>query len=151
MILKITTPNLIKSLPEPRPGMSYLNNHVLSLTGRRASLQSEALEEFLSILRLYPPTSPVLRATVRRNGTMSVVPYERPHPYKRDTSESGKTSHTPSPSRSRTGVCVTPFKSWSPEGNVEIGDEPSVWYPFEWRTYDVHSTYMIYLASNAII
>lgn len=127
----------------PRYVLSGHPSSCLLLTASRASLQSEALEEFLSILRLYPPTSPVLRATVRRNGTMSVVPYERPHPYKRDTSENGKSSHTPSPSRSRAGVCVTPFKSWSPEGNLEIGDEPSVWYPFEWRSYDVLSTYLI--------
>jgi hypothetical protein len=115
-----------------------------------ASLQSEALEEFLSILRpaslLYPPTSPILRATARRNnGTMSVIPYERPHPYKRDRCENPvKSSHSPSPSRSRNGVCVTPFKSWSPEEKrdliTEELDHESVFYPFEWRTYDILST-----------
>lgn len=50
----------------------------------RSSLPSEALEEFLSILRpsFFPPTSPILRA--RRQGATSLTtfPYDRPYPSK---------------------------------------------------------------------
>jgi hypothetical protein len=115
-----------------------------------ANLPSEALEEFLSILRpaslIYPSTSPILRATARRNNApISVIPYERPHPYKRDRSENGagKSSQSPSPSRSR--ICVTPFKSWSPEEKREFVsddyDREPVWYPFEWPSHDPLRTY----------
>jgi hypothetical protein len=108
-----------------------------------ASLQSEALEEFLSILRpasfFYPPnTSPILRAR-RNNGTISAIAHERSHhPYKRDRSESGKVSDSPSPSRS--SICVTPFKSWSPEEKRDmVADAFDQWYPF--RTYDILSEF----------
>jgi len=50
----------------------------------RSSLPSEALEEFLSILRpsFFPPTSPILRARRQGATTLTSFPYERPYPCK---------------------------------------------------------------------
>src|SRR5277367_4546119 len=56
-----------------------------TLLWRRASLPSEALEEFLSILRptFFSPTSPILRARLH-GSTLSLpnIPCDRPYPFK---------------------------------------------------------------------
>jgi hypothetical protein len=66
----------LRTLPHvPLPGVPLLYPpyiHVLLLSYLSSSLPSEALEEFLSILRpaIFPPSSPVLRP--RRNGALSL-------------------------------------------------------------------------------
>ena len=99
------------------------------------SLPSEALEEFLSILRppsfLYTsPTSPLLRR--KNNGAM--IPFDRQHATRKG--ENAWSPKPPSPNKS-----VNSFKTLTPDDFVSTERLDSdqdlstiTWYPFDWRT-----------------
>jgi len=106
-----------------------------------ASLPSEALEEFLSILRpssfLYPsPTSPILRR--RNNGVMI-------HLDRQQTTRKGENAWSPqppSPSKTNSVKTLTPDDFVSAECLDPDHDMNSItWYPFDWRAGGQNSTY----------
>ena len=104
-----------------------------------ANLPSEALEEFLSILRpssfLYPsPTSPILRR--RNNGTM--IHYDR-----QQSTRKGENAWSPQPpSPTKTVKTLTPDDFVSAERLDSDHDLSSItWYPFDWRTGGPNPTY----------
>ena len=104
-----------------------------------ASLPSEALEEFLSILRpssfLYPsPTSPILRR--RNNGAM--VHFDRQQSTRRS-----ENAWSPQPSSpNKTLKTLTPEEFASAERLDSDHDMSSItWYPFDWRTGGQNPTY----------
>jgi len=90
-----------------------------------ASLPSEALEEFLSILRpssfLYPcPTSPILRR--RNNGAMIQFDLQQ-------STRRGENAWSPQP--------PSPTKTLTPDDFLLAEDHDAsslTWYPFDWRT-----------------
>jgi hypothetical protein len=98
------------------------------------SLPSEALEEFLSILRpssfLYPsPTSPILRR--RNNGAM--IPFNPRQSTRKG--ENAWSPQPPSPNRSANSVkTLTPDDFLSTERLDSDQDVSSItWYPFDWQ------------------
>lgn len=96
-------------------------------------LPSEALEEFLSILRpssfLYPsPTSPILRR--RNNG--AVIHFDRQQSNRR--SENDWSPQPPSPHAANSVKSLTPDDIVSTERLDPDQDVSSItWYPFDWR------------------
>ncbi|KAF9648059.1 hypothetical protein BDM02DRAFT_3187427 [Thelephora ganbajun] len=101
----------------------------------RAGLSSEALEEFLSILRpssfLYPsPTSPILRR--RNNG--ATIHLDRQQSTRRG--ENARSPQPPSPTKTTNSVkTLTPDDFISAERLDPDHDVGSItWYPFDWRT-----------------
>ncbi|KAF9791177.1 hypothetical protein BJ322DRAFT_1104836 [Thelephora terrestris] len=109
--------------------------HAAARMSPRASLPSEALEEFLSILRpssfIYSsPTSPILRR--RNNGAM--IPFDRQQSTRR--SENAWSPQPPSPNRATSSVkTLTPDDLVSAERIDSDHDISTItWYPFDWRT-----------------
>ena len=106
-----------------------------------ASLPSEALEEFLSILRpssfLYPsPTSPILRR--RNNG--AVIHFDRQQSTRK--SENAWSPRPPSPTWAANSIkTLTPdnFVSERLDSDHEVSSV--TWYPFDWRTAGSNPTY----------
>lgn len=109
----------------------------------RPNLPSEALEEFLSILRptsfIYPsPTSPILRR--RNNG--AVIHFDRQLSTRRSSGENAWSPQPPSPNRTTNSVkTITPDGLVSPERLDSDHDMNTItWYPFDWRTGPPNAT-----------
>jgi len=107
----------------------------------RASLPSEALEEFLSILRpssfLYPsPTSPILRR--KNNGAM--VHFDLQPTWR---GENARSPQPPSPNKTTSSVkTLTPDDFVTTERLDSEHDVNSItWYPFDWRTAGPSATH----------
>ena len=104
-----------------------------------ASLPSEALEEFLSILRpssfLYPsPTSPILRR--KNNGAM--IHFDRQQSTRR--SENSWSPQPASPAKTVKTLAPEEFASAErPDTDHEMSS--ITWYPFDWRAGGPNPTY----------
>jgi len=108
----------------------------------RASLPSEALEEFLSILRpssfLYPsPTSPILRR--RNNG--AVIHFDRQQSARRG--ENAWSPQPPSPTKTVSSVKTLTPDDFVPAERLDSDHDANsiTWYPFDWRTGCPNPTY----------
>ena len=109
---------------------------------RSANLPSEALEEFLSILRpssfLYPsPASPTLRR--KNNGAM--IHYDRQQFNRRG--ENAWSPQPPSPNKSASSVKTLASDDFVPTERLDSDHDVSsiTWYPFDWQTGGPNATH----------
>lgn len=126
---------LIPAFSPPQPSIVTIYH----LNFSRSGLPSEALEEFLSILRpsFFPPTSPILR-TRRQGASLPTFQHERSFSYKsrgrleiasqKNDGDDIDISRSTQPSRN---TCPsTPDSLNDPDGTIESdGDSPSLrWF-----------------------